>query len=711
MVGWLTGVERLVSVVPGFIAMRFNTALCFMVAGLGLVAVVKGWRRVGLAASALLAGFAGVIGVEFLSGSGWGSDVWLRADLLSGSRVPGRMHETTAAAFVMVALGFGLVSWPGRVVWRVTSAMVLAGVAGGLGLIGLFGHLADLSTVSQTAELVGFGMALHTAVGFVVLGLGGVGVVASLRRIGEVEAGGVWLAPLAGLVVLALGLVMWQALVAEERDRIIEWTREAAAVTVVEAEFRTELMLVAVEALAETTSDRGFGGAAGFWLSRTPGLVAVARLDGGGVVSEVVVEPDRAEVDYAQLVAETPLPVVPGSVEVRLPNDTRGLILYRRVSEPDQGWVAVVVGSRSLLSAVFEDLYSGFAAEVVEDGELIFASVEASPGGVVPAVEEPLGLAGVEWTLRVWPGPDQSAALGSPLPEFALAGAVTVALLFAAAVHFATSAEMRRREAEASSVTLADEVEMRSRTQDELEVVAERLRRSNRELQEFAFVASHDLQEPLRKIRAFGDRLTARLGEGLDEKSADYLERMVQAAERMQTLISDLLAFSRLTSKAQPFQLVDLNQVVGVVIDDLDVVLAETGGRVEVGELPQIAAESFQMRQMFQNLIGNAVKYRHPDRLPTVTVSADPAGLNGSVQIRVEDNGIGFDPDQSERIFQLFQRLHGRGEYAGTGMGLAISRRIAERHGGRLVAHGDPGKGSTFLLTLPIHQWAGEEPM
>lgn len=250
------------------------------------------------------------------------------------------------------------------------------------------------------------------------------------------------------------------------------------------------------------------------------------------------------------------------------------------------------------------------------------------------------------------------------------------------------------------------EVEEKNR---QLEAVAEQLRRSNRELQEFAFVASHDLQEPLRKIRAFSDLITARLGESLDDKSADYLGRMVGAAERMQTLINDLLAFSRLTSQAQPFQAVDLTQVVREVVDDLDLVVAETGGKVVVGELPVIDAEPVQMRQLFQNLIGNAVKYRHPERVPVVAVSAEEGLFNGLVKIRVEDNGIGFDPSQSERIFQLFQRLHGRGEYEGTGMGLAISRRIAERHGGTLAAAGDPEKGSTFLLALPIHQPSGED--
>ncbi len=709
--GWLVGSERLVSVVPGFIAMRFNTALCFVVAGVGLVAVVRGWFRVGLAASALLVGFAGVILLEFVTGSDWGSDVWLQPDLLGAVPMPGRMHETTAAGFVMVGSGLGLVSWPGLAVWRMTSATVLAGLAGGFGLIGLFGYVAHLSTVSRTAELVGFGMALHTAIGFVVLSLGALGIFGSLGRSGEGQVLGRWRAPVAGLVVLALGLVLWQALEAEEQDRIREATRAVAEKTVVEAGFRAELMLVAVEALAEATTspDGVFEDAAGFWVSRTPGLVAVALVDERSRVSDVVVASGRDLADYAELIRSTPLPAGPTTAAVWLPNDTRGLVLYRRVADPGVGWVAAVVGSRSLLSAVFDGLHSGFAAEVVEDGQPIFSSSDRSPvEGVLP-VELPLRLAGVDWTLRAWPDTQQLTVLASPLPELALVGAVTVALLFATAIHFATRADIRRREAETIGAALAAEVEVRRRAQGELEVVAERLRRSNRELQEFAFVASHDLQEPLRKIRAFGDRLASRLGDGLDDKSADYLERMVGAAKRMQILINDLLAFSRLTSRAQPFQPVDLNRVVREVLDDLEVVLADSTGKVEVGELPEIDAEPVQMRQLFQNLIGNAVKYRDPNRAPIVTVSAEMAQLNGSVKIRVADNGIGFEPDQSERIFQLFQRLHGRGEYEGTGMGLAISRRIAERHGGSLVADGQPEKGSTFLLTLPIHQPTRED--
>ena len=243
----------------------------------------------------------------------------------------------------------------------------------------------------------------------------------------------------------------------------------------------------------------------------------------------------------------------------------------------------------------------------------------------------------------------------------------------------------------------------------------EELVRSNQELQLFAQIASHDLQEPLRKIRTFGDRLRTKCGDGLDEVGKDYLSRMQGAAERMQTLIQDLLSYARVTSKAQPFQSVDLRDIVEGVLSDLETRLETTGGRVDIDKLPRIEADPLQMRQLFQNLIGNALKYHKPNVRPIVKVSAQPieGNLNLSPgastgnrrwQIVVEDNGIGFEDEYEERIFTMFQRLHGRSEYEGTGVGLAICRKIIERHGGTIIAKGVPDQGSTFTITFPVRQ-------
>lgn len=260
-----------------------------------------------------------------------------------------------------------------------------------------------------------------------------------------------------------------------------------------------------------------------------------------------------------------------------------------------------------------------------------------------------------------------------------------------------------------------DELEDRVRERtEELTVLNVELERSNRELQDFAFVASHDLQEPLRKIQAFGDRLRTVQGPKFDDQGRDYLERMNNAAERMHTLINDLLGYSRVTTKARPFEPTDLNREVTGVLRDLETTIDESGGTVTVGMLPKVDADGLQMRQLFQNLIANALKFRKDGEAPHVEINAEifkgvEPSIGGSipedmVRITVADNGIGFDEKYLDRIFTPFQRLHGRNEYEGTGIGLAVCRKIAERHGGSLTAESTLGEGSTFIVTLPLTQ-------
>ena len=234
------------------------------------------------------------------------------------------------------------------------------------------------------------------------------------------------------------------------------------------------------------------------------------------------------------------------------------------------------------------------------------------------------------------------------------------------------------------------------------------LRRSNFDLEQFASVASHDLQEPLRKIQAFSDRLQVKCAPALGDQGKEYLERIVTAVARMRSLINDLLAFSRVTLKGQPFARVDLQVLAGEVVSDLEVLIQQSGGSIEVGPMPTIQADPLQMRQLFQNLIGNALKFHRPDVPPVVRINAfEVFGEDKSTpiayELRFSDEGIGFEEVYLDRIFQVFQRLHGRTEYDGTGMGLAICRKIVERHSGNITATSEPGKGSTFRITLPVH--------
>jgi light-regulated signal transduction histidine kinase (bacteriophytochrome) len=241
------------------------------------------------------------------------------------------------------------------------------------------------------------------------------------------------------------------------------------------------------------------------------------------------------------------------------------------------------------------------------------------------------------------------------------------------------------------------------------------LTRSNTELEKFAHVASHDLQEPLRKIIAFGDRLKAKYSEALPDQGYDYLDRMQNAAQRMQALINDLLMLSRITTKAQPFVLVNLNDVVRDVLSDLEVRIEQTQGQIEVGELPTVEADPLQMHQLLQNLISNALKFHPKDKPPQIKIDSQlfhaklqqsntNSALPTHCQIRLEDNGIGFDEKYLESIFNAFHRLHPRTEYEGTGMGLAICRKIVERHNGNITAKSVLGQGSTFIVILPLPQ-------
>jgi PAS domain S-box-containing protein len=229
------------------------------------------------------------------------------------------------------------------------------------------------------------------------------------------------------------------------------------------------------------------------------------------------------------------------------------------------------------------------------------------------------------------------------------------------------------------------------------------LERSNAALHEFAFVASHDLQEPLRKILSFGERLETSAGPVLDGKPRIYLERILNAARRMRTLINDLLAYSHVATNAEPFGPVDLAVVARGVVGDLETVIAETGASVEVGALPVIAGNGPQMRQLLQNLIGNALKFRRLDAPPTIRLASSETTV-GTWAITVADNGIGFKGTQGEQIFRMFERLHPRTQYEGTGIGLAICRRIVERHRGTIAATSRPGEGSTFTVTFPAAQ-------
>jgi two-component system sensor kinase FixL len=257
------------------------------------------------------------------------------------------------------------------------------------------------------------------------------------------------------------------------------------------------------------------------------------------------------------------------------------------------------------------------------------------------------------------------------------------------------------------TVVVFKDITERKRAEETMAQKAAELARSNAELEQFAFVASHDLQEPLRKIQAFGDRLKVKCDGLIGDDAKDYLERMQSAAARMRTLINDLLAFSRVIRSSEPFVAVDMNVVTKEILGDLEVRIEKSAAQIELSQLHTIDADPMQMRQLMLNLLSNALKFQTAGAKPLVKVNSrcfTTVSGEQMCEITVADNGIGFEEKYLEKIFAVFQRLHGRTEYEGTGVGLAVCRRITDRHHGTITAKSQLGQGATFIVTLPMRQ-------
>jgi signal transduction histidine kinase len=426
-----------------------------------------------------------------------------------------------------------------------------------------------------------------------------------------------------------------------------------------------------------------------------------------------------------------------------------------------EGFIVGIFAFQDLLDAILKNIAPGYAIALFDNAEEIYRR-DPSGGQTEAAWSQQMRVDpyGVTWWVRVWPLPEELTTKHSALPEVTLGAGFVMSVLLAWTVALARTTRARAQDLEMTNRELNQEMTMRQRLAEEVEKAraelelrvqertaelahanedlrkenwerrraetvlarqAQELARSNSELEQFAYVASHDLQEPLRKILAFGDRLKIKHSQDLNYQGRDYLERMQAAAARMRTLITDLLTLSRVTTRPQAFVSIDLSEVARMVISDMEVYIQQLRGQVHIDQLLTIEADPVQMGQLLQNLIGNALKFHRDGEPPVIKVwgrllqneedevQKDRLNLQ-FCQIGVEDNGIGFNEKYLERIFEPFQRLHERGKYEGTGMGLAICRKIVERHGGEITARSTPGQGTTFIVTLPI-QHSDKETM
>jgi light-regulated signal transduction histidine kinase (bacteriophytochrome) len=250
-----------------------------------------------------------------------------------------------------------------------------------------------------------------------------------------------------------------------------------------------------------------------------------------------------------------------------------------------------------------------------------------------------------------------------------------------------------------SCCALVYNITKRKQSEQQMLQLTEDLKRSNEELEQFAYVASHDLQEPLRAVTSYAQLLAHRYQGNLDAKADKYINYIVDGATRMQQLINDLLVYSRLGSRSKEFELADCNAAVNQSLSNLQIAIAETKAVITCDRMPTVMADEFQLVQLFQNLLANGIKFCRED-IPLIHIAA--CRQDGEWVFSVRDRGIGIEPQYADRIFIIFQRLHSRREYSGTGIGLAMCKRIVERHGGRIWVESQEGKGATFYFTIPI---------
>jgi light-regulated signal transduction histidine kinase (bacteriophytochrome) len=249
-----------------------------------------------------------------------------------------------------------------------------------------------------------------------------------------------------------------------------------------------------------------------------------------------------------------------------------------------------------------------------------------------------------------------------------------------------------------ATIAQGQDITERKKTEESLKIVAENLKRSNSELEQFAYVASHDLQEPLRMVTSYTQLLEQRYKGKLDADADDFIRYAVDGATRMHRLIDDLLSYSRVNRRGNPFKPTEIELALDVALKNLEMLIKENDAVVTHDKLPEVMADDVQLVQLFQNLIGNAIKF-HGKELPHVHISAQKY-QETQYLFSVQDNGIGIDPQYFDRLFKIFQRLHTKEEYPGTGIGLALTKRIVERHGGRIWLESQPGKGTTVYFTL-----------
>jgi signal transduction histidine kinase len=714
VLGWHLGLDAVVRVVPGFNPMMYNAALAFAVCGLGMLAAASGRSLISTFCGALTAAIGLLTLIEYAFHVDLGIDqALMTAYLPQGGPYPGRIILNTTVGLVLLGIALILLS---RRAWQrrpVVFGLLGSGVAA-LGLAPLTGLALGLGMTFGWGSYIP--VALNAAIALTITGLGLIWFAWQRGKTVETHTPR-WFPLLIFVAGVTISGVLYQAFSAQE-STYIERTVQS------QADSLLQHMAVNVEQRARALDRLGLHWENYGYPSRTDWeFDATVAFDYAILRASAWVDPslhvrwvaprERNEVyqdfDLGAHQTVRKLLEAAGSKRsltlthrVTLPSGEPGFLMVRPIF-PKNRFAGFLIGFSRLdalaAAAIRPAGENQCALTVTIGGE---AAYDHRPENIVFddnwSRQSSMRLYGNQWTVRVSPARTIITRLSTRLPRLFLTGELLLSFLLALVVFLFQTSQLRGAQLATAVRDLQWEVAERKRAEDALRQHAQDLARSNAELEQFAYVASHDLQEPLRMVASYTQLLARRYGGELDADAHDFIDYAVDGARRMQALINDLLTYSRVGTRGKEFAPTDLEKVFDATLSNLASSIDENRATVTHDPLPTVIADDSQMVQLFQNLIANAIKF-HGAEAPRVHVSARRQVSKWAFS--VSDNGIGIEPAHRERIFVIFQRLHGKSEYPGTGIGLAICKKIVERHGGRIWVESEPGKGSTFCFTLP----------